>query len=510
MEFLPFNPEHEGDKPETTGDLETPKKKRRKTRIPKKLIESAEAKEKKSKAQDKKAEESAEPVRHEVAEVQTEPAEHEEPLVLPEVEETESEEPEYEGELVIDHADDLRQTTEDEPAQAETSADNFEQLLDAEADSAEAEPEAPPIVAPPLPFIMQARPIPQAEVEAAPSTDSFEQPILPVPPVAPATSRLRGRLAEEWASRRRPIEEPMVSETEANRRSLRAEKRGLSRGVVTGGLVGYLVGRRGKRANEREAQKVIAERDKTIKALAAERDSARTEATERMGILKRTQNELGELMRRAQTSVIEKRASAPKIETTRVVEVPLQPVTIEKTEAEAKPAGRSFEAPVLPVVKLETAKEAPKPKLEPAPERQPITQETYLPPEGRRVEMSAWHRIEVDEKTGRPVENPSVEYGEAFKREQKQEKLAHDAAKVQTAAQVGMTILSGGSGAASASPAMPSKETSPTPASQKIATFTRTEIRQAVRQVSRNVTSPLTWVAAFTLVVILFVTGIIH
>lgn len=44
-------------------------------------------------------------------------------------------------------------------------------------------------------------------------------------------------------------------------------------------------------------------------------------------------------------------------------------------------------------------------------------------PDDRRVETSAWHNIEVDKKTGKAVENPTVEYGEEFKREQEQESI---------------------------------------------------------------------------------------
>jgi hypothetical protein len=49
-----------------------------------------------------------------------------------------------------------------------------------------------------------------------------------------------------------------------------------------------------------------------------------------------------------------------------------------------------------------------------------------LPPE-HRLESSAWHNIEVDKKTGHAAEQPAViTYGEAFKREQRQETLMPD------------------------------------------------------------------------------------
>lgn len=61
----------------------------------------------------------------------------------------------------------------------------------------------------------------------------------------------------------------------------------------------------------------------------------------------------------------------------------------------------------------------------PTPENQPKTPsertavelgQTVLP-RGRRVETSAWHRIELDAKTGKPVENPTLEYGREYHQE---------------------------------------------------------------------------------------------
>jgi len=43
------------------------------------------------------------------------------------------------------------------------------------------------------------------------------------------------------------------------------------------------------------------------------------------------------------------------------------------------------------------------------------------PARDHHIEQSAWHNIEVDDKTGRAVEQPSFSYGEAFQEEQKTE-----------------------------------------------------------------------------------------
>lgn len=52
---------------------------------------------------------------------------------------------------------------------------------------------------------------------------------------------------------------------------------------------------------------------------------------------------------------------------------------------------------------------------------QPETPEQVEVPSDRRIETSSWHRIEIDKKTGRPVEHPTLEYGHEFQREQHQE-----------------------------------------------------------------------------------------
>lgn len=71
--------------------------------------------------------------------------------------------------------------------------------------------------------------------------------------------------------------------------------------------------------------------------------------------------------------------------------------------------------------KPETAKKA---EIQPALAAKPeVTEGGVEIPSDRRVETSAWHRIEVDKKTGKAVEDPSVAYGKEFQNEQHQEKL---------------------------------------------------------------------------------------
>jgi|GEM_PF-1944817 len=51
---------------------------------------------------------------------------------------------------------------------------------------------------------------------------------------------------------------------------------------------------------------------------------------------------------------------------------------------------------------------------------QPQVEQLNVPPE-HRVQTSAWHSIEIDAKTGKPVENPTFAYGEEYNKERAQE-----------------------------------------------------------------------------------------
>lgn len=50
-----------------------------------------------------------------------------------------------------------------------------------------------------------------------------------------------------------------------------------------------------------------------------------------------------------------------------------------------------------------------------------IGTEPLQPPEGHRLERSAWHTVEVDAHTGNVVEDPSIEYGQEYYRERSHE-----------------------------------------------------------------------------------------
>lgn len=242
----------------------------------------------------------------------------------------------------------------------------------------------------------------------------------------------------------------------------RAERRGVRRGVVSGALFGWWLGRRGKRQAQHSAEVALKSRDKEIEKLTAEHELA----AERLKAMERTESTLIELGEKPQATVIESAPASSQPEATK-----------EKVEAK----------PVAP----------------PPPEEMAISEETYAVGADKRVETSVWHRYEVDKKTGKLIEQPEVAYGQEFLKETKQEKLQREAAEPQVAMQVGQTVLhankQGTSEPAVQSPAS-TEAPAPAPSHSSRASF-------AKNQIARSTKSPLTWIVAFAIVVVLFIAG---
>lgn len=542
-------PEKDDDNPESTGESSTSKSKRKRTRVPlkgtvKKRTESRKRKDAEADEEPRreslvdlaekqveaaKAEKSAEAdgaEEEQTAETDKKDAEQSEPLELPEVAPDE-----YGGELIIDHSEDAEPNLPLNPEAETGQVDVIEALsgggieeAPAELPEAEAGPPAgpPPAVAPPLLFGAALERPSHAEAEP-PAPES--RPAEPIP-VATETAgspadNLRGRLSEEWAAVRRRAQQAeagLITEEEAGDKAYLAEKRGLRRGVVSGGIVGYLIGRRGRRVAEHRAEAAHIERERTIERLASERASNLDSLEKRDNILKRTQEELNEMMKRSwDKRVLKRDEAAPEAAPAAPAEQPvLQVQSAPEARERAVSIGQMPES--IPASGIEAAGETGSEDVpekdktlqlpEAPPEYKPVAEETYQPPEGRRVEASAWHRIEVDEKTGRAVENPSLEYGEEFKLEQSQEKLAQEAAKAQTAAQVGMTVISSGT-EESKDPLVP-KNLAKSPS---VSLITKDEFNKeaaaVIRQVVKNTSSPATWIAAFVIVILLLLADIL-
>lgn len=93
------------------------------------------------------------------------------------------------------------------------------------------------------------------------------------------------------------------------------------------------------------------------------------------------------------------------------------------------------------------------------PVQNPENVEQLQIPEDHRLETSAWHAIEIDNKTGRPVETPTFEYGHEYYRERAQEGTP----ALERNAAAGEVALVAASGAASAAGA-PASSPAVTPA----------------------------------------------
>lgn len=431
-------------------------------------------------------------------------------LELPDVEE------EPQGELIIDHSDE-----ETVPA-VETSIESVEVAPEAEP-ATELRPETtneqpedmtPPRVAPPLLFEFPPAVLGEAPAEPA----AFKEEHVPATrpetpygaPVIPSHQLHPEYQAQMFdPSSRQP--EALVTEQEARGREHTARKRGVSRGVVAGGFVGWWLGnRRGKRVTAKSYDRQLKQRDERIDSLVKEREAQHLQEKRQQSIIERTQKELEAFTKRIwEQKVLRTRAAASEQVTPKIAEATQEVVAAKPERVERVP---TLEVPLTPQKEVRGVRpEAKRPAVETVPvEERPVTEDLYAVPEGRRVETSAWHRIEVDNATGRAVEAPAVSYGEAFVREQQQEKLARDAAKAQAAAQVGMTLLSEPAMVPSSQPAYDPSYSVTTPSSPRsFAVVVRENLPFIKQQLRQQTTSPVTWAVAGVLVVVLLLSGVL-
>ncbi len=487
MEFYTSKPFEDNEKPDKTGESNTSKKKKKTPRglplpVEKETSKQEQATEKLDKKLDKKPEEDTTPA--EIAEEKSK--EQVETTKTPE------EEAPFLGELVIDH-------TEDEPEPLELP----------EVQPTEAEPEAADIA---------PEPVPEQELVDSPAAfeDELVEPLTPqpggageqppLPPLPPVESSPSPRFMpdgqsfgalfnpNEWRSRfaapEQQPEEPMVPETEAHRRSHRAEKRGLSRGVTTGALAGWWLGRRsGRNQTERTFSQRIQTQDNQIERLGEQQKHISKTLEERESAFQRAMDRLRSTVERNWDTKVFNRN---------------EPLVEQNPAPESAP---SLQAPEFPEAIAQTpevptsAPELPKPPVE----ELPVSEELYEAPEGRRYEASAWHRIEVDEKTGRLVEQPSTEYGEAFQQEQQQERLAREAAQAQTAAQVAMALSAAGTQTPHSVQPEPPVQTMPV--EPKPPLIDPDDLEFAKQQLVRQTTNPATWAVALVIFLLLLATG---
>jgi hypothetical protein len=335
----------------------------------------------------------------------------------------------YMGELLIPHDDEQVEKTavtiplsEDDQPASDESEPSVE--LPASPSRPAAETEAPAESTAPTEMVTKA-------AEPEPETSGGQPPIKPTetppPAISPAAmppertpqpvftiparetdvpSEIREALAREQSVLAAP--QPMVT-PEQHRAAIAdaeyyAEKRGQNHGVAAGMLAGGLYEHFKHKRQGKKQVRQLAEQQKHIESLEADQAVLRREQAAhpseavQQNQLERSGRQAGELPPFWTPQASE---AAPKLS---AVEAAARPSheTILSTEA------KRFETPHPEVAQ-------PAPVAESAPSEQ-----VALPPD-RRVETSAWHRIEIDAKTGKLVEKPTLEYGEEYYHERSHE-----------------------------------------------------------------------------------------
>jgi len=300
----------------------------------------------------------------------------------------------------------------------------------------------------------------------------------------------------------------------------RAEKRGVRKGLGAGLLAGWLFGRHGKKKAEKAHVKELKSKNTEIKSLKTEQAIAK----ERLSAIENTREQL-------RASVLQEVASTTntpaKNEVQRPVEVAvtaenlvpkanIEPIAVKVAEklstvipeVTLTPA-ESFSLPIETVSSNETVIKKPEqlPKTEKLPKEQEINEDTYQPDDGTRVETSAWHRIEIDEKTGKPVENPNVEYGEEFKQEILREDRKGGTASAPAAGAIGGLATSSAAVAASSEPSVYENASETGLEVPRLQQPPEHAHLSAGNEVLRHASNPRTWVVAAIIVIVLFTIG---
>lgn len=465
--------------PDKTGESKASKKKKKKSGILPLPVEKETAK-----PQDEitKSDKKSEAVDTDTPDLEQE-IESSEELQLPDVEQS-AEESEFMGELIIDHT----------PEDTET-IDVPENILEFEEAVADAATELP------------AEQVDEPALEAAtpeldsvyqdeyPETKPFESVVAETVSDSQPADTLPGgaSFGELFNPSRREVNRVdedtryqtanMIPEPEAHRRAYKAEKRGLSRGVTSGVLAGWWLGRRsGRRQVERQQRAADYDRDKVV-------DRVQSQYTQLEQTTKRRESTLQRTIDRLRASIDSRKRSEDVYPSS--IGESLPPQSPEKSMA------------ITPQEKTYT--DFPKPPVE----ETPAAEDGLQAPEGHRFESSAWHRIEVDNKTGHLVEQPSVSYGEAFQQEQQQERLAREAAKSQTAAQVARALSTSNQVITGGVLPEPPAEFWQQREQQQAKVSPPVDTAYIRQQFVHQTKSPVTWAIALTILALLLISGVL-
>lgn len=279
-----------------------------------------------------------------------------------------------------------------------------------------------------------------------------------------------------------------TNEIEARQKSYEApkrlEKHTSSSNVTTWPLFGWWFGRRGRSRAERVIQQAVIDNNEAIKQATFDIKREKELSNRRISLLERTQYELNRALSKTKREIENVRSN--------ISEQAYQPKYHEfdsKVTASTVPSLEIYDQPKVEEVSNTDNKE---PKIT-----------------DNIVETSAWHRIELDKKTGHLVEKPSVEYGKEFAHEQNQEKLSHKVSVATTATHLGATLFASNMSTSSGSMGSHSKSGNSTHNQSKSGTDLGQEFAYMGRQVISNTKNPSTWLIAFVILLLLIALGIL-
>ncbi|HEY4160656.1 MAG TPA: hypothetical protein VGM08_01205 [Candidatus Saccharimonadales bacterium] len=208
--------------------------------------------------------------------------------------------------------------------------------------------------------------------------------------------------------------EPLVTRREANEQAYYAERTGQNRGLVTGLLVGGAYVHFKDKRREKKTAKAHQEQVRKLQDAQEAQTWAAKEQTQKQT---ETVRQLESV--EARLAAAEKRPqfqSLPPAEAARLA---------EQQRREWLPA--------------QGVPEAQQPHA-----AEQSAEQLAIPPE-HRIESSAWHHIEIDARTGRPVETPTFMYGREYYRERAHESTPL-AQRNAAAGEVALAAATGGGG----------------------------------------------------------------
>jgi hypothetical protein len=268
---------------------------------------------------------------------------------------------------------------------------------------------------------------------------------LPSEPVAPAEAMLRRYPAETTSSEVTPEQlyishmaplpelpvrsvvpaaDRLVTKRELDRATSRAEGSGLLVGLLAGGAYEHFKHKRRAKRREKQFQQ-------QTKQLQKAREEYQFTATEQQRKQDITEARLHTAERQLHDQSIvaaaaEHQASSPSMPTSPAERfaAPAAAATYGAERPAPSAVGRPanvFERPLAPG---NPGEQLPMPSRL-APELLQPTPEGQLEvPANHHIETSSWHSIEIDSRTGKPVENPAFQYGHEYHRERAQENAA--------------------------------------------------------------------------------------